>query len=68
MQNKLDIFIANHNVHLMALTPVLDYLKEAVELESPEDLKEAIESTLYDMTCLSDLIVENSDALWGLKS
>ena len=68
MQHKLDMFIANHNVHIMALTPVLDYLKEAVELDSAEDIKEALQSTLYDMTCLSDLIVENSDTLWGLKS
>ncbi len=68
MQHKLDIFIANHNIHIMALTPIIEYIKDSIELESPEDIKEAMESTLYDMTCLSDLIVENSDVLWGLKS
>ncbi len=67
-QHTLDAFIDSHNIHIIALTPILNYLKEAVELDSLEDVKEAMQSTLYDMTCLSDLIVENSDALWGLKS
>lgn len=60
-------FTKNHNIHLMAFGPLLNFMKEALQHDNYDDLRGSMNSALYDIECLDDLLHENYERLQEAK-
>jgi hypothetical protein len=60
-------FTKKHNIHLMAMKPIISLLQDIAEDENIEDIKSGIKTTLYDLDCMDDALHENIDLLWQVK-
>lgn len=63
----LNEFTKNHNIHLMAITPILSFLKQLKDYDNLEDVQGGLNTVLYDMQCLDAVLHDNSDTLWKIK-
>ena len=60
-------FTKNHNIHLMAMKPIITFLRYVEEYNNLADMKGGLKSALYDIECLDDLLHDNLDLLWKIK-
>lgn len=60
-------FTANHNIHLMAMKPIISFLTDVSEYDNLEDMKSALKTSLYDLNCIDDALHDNIDLLWKVK-